>query len=737
MKKLFLLLALVCSFGADAMASTSAMTATITDTDGTPWANATYKAVLQIQGQPGITPTISGVPVFPLTVSGAANSSGVITGTFTDTKSVDQANAVWVFTIQSNTSAAPVVIPVAIFGATPNLTGNFTNITAPRFPANTSSYGYADVEVTNPKLGNSYFNTSTLCSSTGGFRQYSNTGWQCGGGAAGTNASTAVASIDSTNMTLQWLMTEGTGTTVADNSGNGNNGTFITGPTWSGQFINFASNSGGITLPAGVTTFRRLDFGILIPSAQPGGQQSGDFINYGDTPAFPTNPSPFCGTNSTMLCLVASGTLLNSSVTGGWSSNRVSNMFYAYQPSNGSVPLNGISTGWHAVTWLCGSSSDGTYDTIYVDGTKQVMSSQTRACPTGPTGTYTLGGDSHLTGTFYRGQMGYFAVKSATGTDQSIYKDGQAILQFLLAKGAQVGISSRAGYRTPTLVCFGDSRTNGYLSNQPLCTSVAAASSFTSGWSTISYGSNGLTAADAAQEIKTTVASTVPKTGRSVVSPLLGVNDATGTCTSVNWIASELQRMIADIHDLGAQVIIGTEVSANGKDTCLQQETAAIRANWQALKADAMVDYADGVMGATGAYTNLTYYQPDGIHWTVAGTNYNGTLLANVHAELVGSSSTNFYPISTTTYQMLPADGFVRATVAGAATWTLVDCTGFSKRRTIINPTAFAITVNPSTGSQTIDGNASKNLAAGATWTYEPVPNAPGTAGCTWSTVSN
>jgi lysophospholipase L1-like esterase len=565
----------------------------------------------------------------------------------------------------------------------------------------------------------------------------------CGQGVAAPAAcltyQAALQAITSTNMILQWPIFEGSGTTLTDTSGNGRNGTISAGPTWSGLFLDFRSNSGNVALPGSVTTFRRLDFGILIPAPQSGGVQSGDFNTYGDYSAFPANPSPFCGTNSTGLCLIAAALSGSDvSIRGGWASPRISNYFAPFQPSGGAFPLNGLTSGWHAITFLCGSSSDGTYDTLYIDGTPQVMSFFARACPaSAPTGTYNLGGDSHATGTFYRGQIGYFAVKSQLETS-TIYRDAQNILAFLAQKGAQVGLSTRNGSRTPTLTCYGDSRTNGYLSGVPLCTAVTN-NGLTSGWNTISYGSNGLNAADAVSAIDNTVSSTVSTVGRTVVATLLGTNDSPTSCTSANFIASELQGIIQKIKRQGAQVIIGTEVSATTKDTCLLTVlNPVIRANWQAWGADSMVDYGDGVMGATGAYANPTAacggsncYNADGLHWSAAGTNYDGTLLANVHAELVGSSEANPNAYSTATYTTLPKDGYVRYTGTAIAAWTLVDCIGFSKPRVIYNPTAYPITITP-VNSETIDGLTAKTIPSYTTWTYQPIPNAAGTAGCSW-----
>lgn len=174
--------ALVCAVGLTA--SASVVTATVTDTDLQTWNNGTFTATLLISGQPGVVPTVSGVPVSKLKVTGTMSASGVITATLTDTSTVDQ-KAVWMFEIHSNTSAPSVTVSTQVIGSTPNLTPAFSQLTAPRFATGDTAYGYLDSEVVNPLVGSSYFNTG---STTPGYRQYSLSGWQGGSGGGGGGA---------------------------------------------------------------------------------------------------------------------------------------------------------------------------------------------------------------------------------------------------------------------------------------------------------------------------------------------------------------------------------------------------------------------------------------------------------------------------------------------------------------------------------------------------------------------
>lgn len=173
----------LCAVGISALASTSNMTATVTDTDATAWGNCSYTAILTILGGASTpAPTIGGVTVSPLVVKGSCSNSGVITAALTDTSSVDQKNVQWVFQVQSNTSAPPVKVSTPVVGAAPNLTSAFSILSSPRFATGNNAYGYADVEIQGvPLVGATYYNVTTPC-----FRQFSLAGWTCGSGSTST-----------------------------------------------------------------------------------------------------------------------------------------------------------------------------------------------------------------------------------------------------------------------------------------------------------------------------------------------------------------------------------------------------------------------------------------------------------------------------------------------------------------------------------------------------------------------
>lgn len=196
MKKLVLFLFLSTA----ALASTSTLTNTvITDPDSQTWNNCTWSAVLNSPNGP---PTISGLPVSPTSAAGSCSSVGKITATLTDTGSLDQTGATWVFTLTPNASSvfAPAVISTtAVTGATPNLSTVLSAVPAPRFPPGANSFGYLSGEVQNPIVGSVFFDVTGDCQ-----RQYSLAGWStCStSGGSGTVTSVSVTTANGVSGTV-------------------------------------------------------------------------------------------------------------------------------------------------------------------------------------------------------------------------------------------------------------------------------------------------------------------------------------------------------------------------------------------------------------------------------------------------------------------------------------------------------------------------------------------------------
>jgi hypothetical protein len=184
MKKLLIAASLLCAASLSASAST--VTATLTDSDGIAWANATWTAKITLPGQPfsgNPAITIGGNPASPTSAHGNLSATGVMTATLLDTSTIDQPGAVWSFVVCPNTSAGCQGFSTTVVGTAPNMSAKMSSlISAIRFSVGDGAYGYSDVEVNTtppPNLGARYYNVTTPC-----YRQFSLAGWTCGGGSS-------------------------------------------------------------------------------------------------------------------------------------------------------------------------------------------------------------------------------------------------------------------------------------------------------------------------------------------------------------------------------------------------------------------------------------------------------------------------------------------------------------------------------------------------------------------------
>ena len=181
-------------FPASAIATTSTVTANVTDTDGQAWSYGTVTAKLSLPGGPFgniQVPTIGGAAV-PTTVSGIMNAAGAFSLSLTDTTSLDQNGGQWTITacpnasITANSTTGCAIVTTGVVGASVNLTSRFTGVVAPRFPAGPDAFGYLDIEVSpTPAIpGSRYYNTSTS-TTLQGLRLWDGKQWTGVGGIAG------------------------------------------------------------------------------------------------------------------------------------------------------------------------------------------------------------------------------------------------------------------------------------------------------------------------------------------------------------------------------------------------------------------------------------------------------------------------------------------------------------------------------------------------------------------------
>ena len=133
------------------------VTATLTDTDGQTWNNGT--CIITPYNSTGGPNYYNGVAI-PVNPSCTINSSGVLSASLYNTGTLNPNSAQYQFTIQSNTSAkaSTFLSPVTSSNLSSTLSAL---ITAPRFSASSTAFGYLDVEALAGQVGLTYYNVST------------------------------------------------------------------------------------------------------------------------------------------------------------------------------------------------------------------------------------------------------------------------------------------------------------------------------------------------------------------------------------------------------------------------------------------------------------------------------------------------------------------------------------------------------------------------------------------------
>jgi hypothetical protein len=188
MKKLLMVVLLL---SGAAMAQTSALTATITDSDSQTWNNGTY--IITFVPAPN-TPQPSTWTGGTLVTQyrGSLNGSGVLSVSIADNATISPPGSQWQFQLCSNTSAPCNNITTTVTGATPNLSTVLSNgVTAPRFGPGPNAYGYADAEVITPLLpGNSYYSVTSSA-----VRVWNGSAWGSASGGGVTSINTVAGAF--------------------------------------------------------------------------------------------------------------------------------------------------------------------------------------------------------------------------------------------------------------------------------------------------------------------------------------------------------------------------------------------------------------------------------------------------------------------------------------------------------------------------------------------------------------
>jgi lysophospholipase L1-like esterase len=536
----------------------------------------------------------------------------------------------------------------------------------------------------------------------------------------------------------EYPMLDGSGTTVTDVSGNGNNATFANGsnaPSWLTYGV--AINNTGVTYSNNEWIDTPLtQFGsVLIASCTPTlALTSGTATGY--TPvAYPT----LIGSNTAGDGLFLLGT------------NITNTSYLSVQPTiyeNG-VAASTSSTGYYAGCHVYGYSlgtGSGSVDHITIDGVESPNYSLQGSSASSVTtaGHYEIGsaGSSNPAANSSR-QVVTYAVFYPAGTTLTVAELAQE------SSYIEHQLSLRPTYpvypvlnnaATAQFVAVGDSLTAGYLGSS----AWTAGLSFNNSYTVTNYGIAGLAALDvctmSSQRWEQT---TIP--AQTTTMFWAGTNDmANGAFTPAQTWAS-LTRCAARARADGIRSMVATMIDRSGEDSNKNALNALIRSNYKQAGFDYMIDLAAVPgLGADGASSNTDCFQGDGVHLTGPGTGTCGTITStalsgygiveqlaeNVVNTLDGSSVANPTVSSSNTFVMTYADNYTLLTPTAAATASLVDCLGQTSQRTLVNSSALYGIAVSGVNSETITGPTT--VPPGSTMIFTPVLTGPATGGCSW-----
>lgn len=542
--------------------------------------------------------------------------------------------------------------------------------------------------------------------------------WQTPGGGSGP---TPIAGA-----TADYDFLQGTGTTLTDISGNGNDGTFGSNvPTWVSNGLQFNFNQ-SVNLPSALNSTKTFYLAFYLNPIVP--------VYSAFTPqSFPLLLNSTLG-NVGINILTAQqndGTSLPSFVP-----TLVDN-------ANFSTASTLAISGFHVLTVTLGTSGTS-LDHIYVDGV-EVSPYQGQLASFGfqSSGNFILGaGDpsgffngSGFTGTFYRAAFltNEDSPAEVTATYQKIIADMQARAVPTMPVPLPQSI--------PQLYAVGDSITYGNLLPNPLTGAWPVNLTLTNqpAYNINNMGIVGISLwALAGSEPNRVSPMCTTGAGPAVAIIFAGTNDFNSSTPTL--IYNHLSSWIQSVTKAGCRVFVGTMIDRGGNDAGKNAYDALILTSALSAGAFGIIDFAAApVLGADGASADPTWFDSDQVHPTQAGQ----TLLAQI-----ASNSLNYYfgatpasptIVTTSTYQMLSGDGYVTANPASAnQTLTLPDCTGPSGVIYAVGniQAAFTVTVDEGSSAQPINGLTSVAIPSNSSAYFKDVANDKSVSGCHWEQVS-
>lgn len=453
------------------------------------------------------------------------------------------------------------------------------------------------------------------------------------GGSSSTSTTTA-SGILKTGLLAEYLLTECSGTTIADSSGSNNGGTFgAQAPTW----VNGASclvnvPYSGLQFLSGSSQF------VTLPAA----------LNTARTIYIVTEFNPTINSTVYQAPISSNGTTPNAwgnlfvnqagGLTGGFAYPFSGAGEYMVEGWAGSARIASIQSaaGINVFAYTLGTAADSTRDQIWVNNNVAPFNAvqpslQGNASLTGTgqsgglsTGNYQLGGSASgkllaSFPTFYNGNIYYAAFYSTYQTPSQITANVQAIANLIASRGVQLNrLNSIAG--TFNVASFvGDSITwgTGLTTNFP---QFMTGLSSQGAWQWVDLGLPSIACQQYAFEANAQIPDSFFWGGGNQVETLwCGTNDiALNLVSGVQAYAyMELAARQHRRHMTGPSKLMPVSmISRVSNDTGKNNFNAPLRQSWQTF-GDAFIDIAaDPNLGADGASANATYFQGDGIHPT-------------------------------------------------------------------------------------------------------------------------
>lgn len=476
MKRILFLFASIALCATGLHTQTTAVTATIQDSDGTLWANAACTATWTGQGNPSTT---SGQP-FSHTPACTVNGSGVMSVTVTDVAFIATTGQnTWNFCAQPNISNAPAFncAVVSATGASEDIsTPMQAALKVPRVTGGTGVTAYADAEV-SAFNGNQYYNVGSVTANNG-CRYYGSSAWQaCGSGAGGgviTQVASAPSSCPNGLPDQQITATSGSPSTLWVGNGSGGCSQIGSLPSLSGAVAGNLTcgvldgpaasigNCGPVSSLLDIAGYFRLNEGsgstaydssgngASLAWTGSGSNHYGPGVNLPFAGSFDGSTNYLTRSTSSTDALAITGpltitawfyptadTTFNGIVAEGasatnhdyglfMSSGTLGNMFVYVGGSTGFASFI-ASTGLALNTWnFVALTADGTTIRLYVNGAQSGTAAST-AVGTGVSGTFSIGAEIGTIQYFFPGRIGQVRVIARVlnaGEISDIYKTG-------------------------------------------------------------------------------------------------------------------------------------------------------------------------------------------------------------------------------------------------------------------------------------------------------------------------